>query len=582
MKEMINYIVEANVALLLFLAIYWLFLKKETNFQILRFFMLMAIIISALLPFIHLNRNAETNILTIQQVVPEYWLPEIIIGGETGQSQQTFTNTAYDAWQVAGWIYLTGVAIFFLWLIIQLGYVLIMLRSASVYKIDSFKIIESIEDKPSFSFFNLIYIGRSHELTSTEKEQIIRHERVHAHQLHSLDILIVTVLGIVFWFNPFIRTYKKIFIQLHEFEADARAVESSDVNTYCSLLARVALQAHFPIASHFNESLTVKRIEMMRTMKRKIENWKLVAVTASLVLCFVLIACQDQIIEEVSKSTIAQTSDYPADVRAHMDAFMKDHPNAKLTYMEGEASEIERFSSTEQVSSRVIYEYTYKKNQGLEKKGVLLTDVVEEAEILKTDSKVFLVVEKPPEFPGGFDALKDFMAKNVKYPTEDLSKGISGTVFVSFVINETGAITEETLIKGISPTADAEALRVVKIFPNWIAGEQNGIKVKTRYVIPVRFGKPTNQPVVEEVEVANYRMKVDYKVVRNGNEIMITGQVTNANESKKPLPGVNLVIAGTTKGTTTDIEGKFSIKAEKPGRLVASFVGFSNEVISFQ
>ncbi|HEY3429068.1 MAG TPA: M56 family metallopeptidase, partial [Cyclobacteriaceae bacterium] len=511
MKEMINYIIEANVALLLFLTIYWLFLRKETNFRFLRFFMLIAIFVSALLPFIHLNRSEDAAILTIKQVIPEYWLPEIVIGGEAGKPQQAYTNAAYDIWQFAGWVYITGMVIFFLWLTMQLGYILIMLRNASVYTIDAFKIIETSEDKPSFSFFNLIYIGRSHELTSAEKEQIIRHEQVHAHELHSLDILIVTILGIVFWFNPFIRTYKKIFIQLHEFEADARAVESSDVNMYCSLLARVALQSHFPIASHFNESLTVKRIEMMRTIKRKIENWKLVAVTASIAFCFVVIACQDQIIEEVSNSTIAQTSDYPDDVKTHMNAYLKDHPNAKLTYMEGEAKEMDRFTSTEQVSSRVIYNYAYKKNQGLEKKGVLLTDVVEEAETLTTDDKVFLVVEKAPEYPGGFDALKGFISKNLKYPTEDASKGVTGTVFVSFVIIETGAVTDVTLIKGVSATIDAEALRIVKMFPNWTPGEQNGTKVKTRYVVPIRFGQPTSRETVEEVEIPNkYRMKVDY------------------------------------------------------------------------
>jgi TonB family protein len=579
MREMINYIIEANVALVIFLLCYQLFLKHETNFIFLRFFLLSAILISVLFPFIHLNNNLPANIPSIGNVMPEYWLPEVVIGdGIT--SPDTATNKAYSAWHFAGWAYITGVILFSIWLIMQLGYVWIMLRHTTAYKVNTFRIIESEEDKPTFSFFNLIYIGRAHELTVVEKEQIILHESVHARQLHSLDMLMVTVLGIVFWFNPLIKVYKKIFIQLHEFEADARAVENSDVNKYCSLLARVALQSHFPIASHFNESLTVKRIEMMRTMKKKIKTWKIAAVTTVVVFAGVAIACQDQVIDEMASSTISQTGDYPAVVKSDMEKYMEKNPTAKLTYMEGDPAEVEKLASSPDVKNRVVGTYDVDKD-GIEKKGVLLSNVVQYAEALRTDDKIFMIVENQPEFPGGIEALKNFLAVNLKYPEADRIAGKAGVVYVSMVISETGTVYDTQILRGVSPAIDAEALRVVNSLPAWIPGTQNGKAVKVRYTVPIRFETAVKNHL-GEIRSSNYNMKVDYAVVKTANETIIRGRVTNKSESGKPIAGVNLLIAGTTSGTRTDAQGNFIIKTEiSSGELSATCIGFDTEKIDF-
>jgi TonB family protein len=577
---MINYIIEANVALLLFLAFYHFILKQETNFRFLRFYMLSAVIISLLFPLVHLNIASKTAIPSIGNVVPEYWLPEIVVGADGLASPGVETNKAYDAWQLAGWIYAMGVGFFLLWLIMQLGYVWIMLRNATAHTMGQFRVIESSDDKPTFSFFNLIYIGRAHELSPSEKEQIIRHESVHAKQLHSLDILLVTVLGILFWFNPLIRLYKKIFIQLHEFEADARAVENSDVNQYCSLLARVALQAHFPIASHFNESLTVKRIEMMRTIKRKIKPWKVAIAATAFALCFIVIACQDQVIDELSESTISQTGDYPAVVKLDMEKYMAKNPTAKLTYMEGDPAEVEKLASSPDVKNRVVSTYDVDKD-GIEKKGVLLSNVVQYSEALRTDDKIFMIVEQQPEFPGGFDAFKNFINANIKYPEADRKASKEGVVYVSMVISETGTLSDTRILRGVSPSIDAEALRVVNSLPAWIPGTQDGKAVKVRYTLPIRF-EAAEKDRVKEIHSSNYNMKVEYTIDKMGTETIIRGRVINKSENGKPMVGVNLVIAGTTSGTRTDAQGNFIIKTEiSSGQLAASCIGFDTEKINF-
>ncbi len=595
MREMINYILEANVALVLFLVFYRIVLRNETNFQFLRAYLLAALFLSLSFPLMHFNRQPEPASFSIGRVIPEYWLPEISVGGENGTQaiQQIAPTPAHDLWRVAGWIYIIGIGMFATWLVMQVGYVVFLTLNSRAYRWNGFRIIETDEDKPTFSFFNLIYIGKANALTEPEKLQVIRHESIHAKQLHSMDMLFVTLVKTAFWFNPLIKHYKRLFIQLHEFEADARAVENSDVNNYCGLLARVALQSHFPIASHFNESLTVKRIEMIRTIKTKIRPWKMAMVAFSMIACFVVIACNDQIVDEFAKSTISQTSNIPEPVRMKMTEYKEKHPEAKLTYMEGAADDIVKFVQTPEVKGRVVYEFDLK-GEKAEQKGVLLTDIVQYADHLQTNDKVFMIVEQQPEFIGGFDALKKFIGDNLKYPSD----GSEGTVYVTFVIDKDGKVLEPTVLRGVSPAADAEAVRVTGLMPNWKPGTQNGMAVKVRFNIPYKFergagasdkkekiGAVTGQKdgrgvTIENIGPVNDKFTVGYTVDKSPGQTKIRGKVRDAQGSA--LPGVNVIIAGTTTGIATDEEGAFIIEtSQSRGDVVFSFVGFDSQVISF-
>ena len=131
MREIINYMLEANLALLLFLAAYKLLLTHETNFSFMRFFMLAAIFISLSFPLMRFNNIEYAALPSVGSVVPSYWLPEIVIGTNAGQQVAESTNAAYDFWQVAGWIYGAGTFLFLCWLAVQLTNVLRTIRQAS-------------------------------------------------------------------------------------------------------------------------------------------------------------------------------------------------------------------------------------------------------------------------------------------------------------------------------------------------------------------------------------------------------------------------------------------------------------------
>ncbi|NDV94545.1 energy transducer TonB [Dysgonomonas sp. 521] len=101
--------------------------------------------------------------------------------------------------------------------------------------------------------------------------------------------------------------------------------------------------------------------------------------------------------------------------------------------------------------------------------------------------EIFKVAEQMPQFPGGQDEMYKFIGNNLKYPVVDQEMGIQGRVTVRFVVSKTGEITNIELLKGISPTCDKEAIRVIKSMPKWIPGKQSGNPVQVYFTMPIVF-----------------------------------------------------------------------------------------------
>ena len=98
-----------------------------------------------------------------------------------------------------------------------------------------------------------------------------------------------------------------------------------------------------------------------------------------------------------------------------------------------------------------------------------------------------IFAEFPPQFPGGEQEMYRFIAETLKYPIVDQEMGTQGRVIVRFVVSRTGEVTDLKLMKGISPTCDKEAMRVIKNMPKWIPGKQNGHPVPVYFTLPIHF-----------------------------------------------------------------------------------------------
>jgi protein TonB len=117
----------------------------------------------------------------------------------------------------------------------------------------------------------------------------------------------------------------------------------------------------------------------------------------------------------------------------------------------------------------------------------LTTVSAQKTVVAKKNQKVFDIVEQMPEYPGGQAALFEFISKNVKYPEDAVKKKVEGKVFVTFVVDTDGKITDVSLMRKVFPSLDAEAIRVISAMPNWIPGKQKGQVVRVKYTVPIMF-----------------------------------------------------------------------------------------------
>ena len=119
----------------------------------------------------------------------------------------------------------------------------------------------------------------------------------------------------------------------------------------------------------------------------------------------------------------------------------------------------------------------------------LLATVLCQAQNKENKSKdgVFFTVEEMPEYPGGEEALRNDLAANIKYPDEAKKAGIQGKVYVSFVVDEQGKVTDAKIARGVDPSLDKESLRVINELKTWKPGKEKGKVVKVAYTVPINY-----------------------------------------------------------------------------------------------
>lgn len=214
MQSLLLYLLKASALLAIFYLAFLIFLKKETFFELNRKFLIGGLISSAILPAIYFTR---TIYIEAEPLTASYSLDELI-NASTGQQSTT------DWWQVGGIIYLIIAGFFLLRFIIQLASVFRILFTEKPFTKNGINYIKTSEDQLPFSFFNyVVYNPQKHE--RKDLELILQHEKIHARQYHSADIIFANLAQCILWFNPICWFYKKSIQQNLEFIADRQTVE---------------------------------------------------------------------------------------------------------------------------------------------------------------------------------------------------------------------------------------------------------------------------------------------------------------------------------------------------------------------
>ncbi|MDT0608151.1 M23/M56 family metallopeptidase [Croceitalea rosinachiae] len=281
MEAFFVHLLKSSGIILLFLGIYQVFLKKETFFKSNRLFLVIGLLISLLLPFVTITQT------TYVERAPMF-LTDL-------SSFTMVTETSNESLALFNWlgllliIYILGTVYFGLRLIVQLYSIRTIRKKSEVVIEDSFYHVKTNDYISPFSFFKHIFYYPK-QFSKNELNTIISHEKVHAKELHSIDILLTEVLCIFQWFNPAIWFYKSSIKQNLEFLADSKTCqEYEDKKQYQYLMLKQIVGSHkITIANPFFNSLIKKRIIMLnRNQSKRINALKLLVILPLLFLFLV-------------------------------------------------------------------------------------------------------------------------------------------------------------------------------------------------------------------------------------------------------------------------------------------------------
>jgi len=450
-------------------------------------------------------------------------LPEVVVYASEGleKSQLGLREFIFSR---MGFVYISLIisALVFLRFAGSLVYLAARWKVLHGKKINGLMVIPMQGDRSPFSFFRLVFIPER-LLSDPALDQVLLHEQAHVRSMHSVDLVLLEILSIFFWFHPVIWYLRHEIKLQHEFEAD-RFVLSQRVDkaSYQQLLINYSFQNYcLPITNPFTFSPLKKRIMMMNKKTKKPVLKSILSLTFSAGLFAGLLLLQS------------------AALQATQPPLIQGEPEVVNLTVVGLLPEAAPQPPATPPPPPPV------------KKEV-------------PDDVIFTVVEEQPRFLGGEDARVQYMVENLRYPAEARSAGIQGTVFVTFIVEADGSITDVRVLRGIGGGCDEEAVRVVKNMPTWTPGRQRGQNVRVQFNMPIRFvldgaDKKQDTPGADrlresigagEIVIFIDGKKVDAEV-EDLNEIITPAEIESMSvfkgEKARELYGYENVIAITRK-----------------------------------
>ncbi len=299
-----DYLLKASAVILIFYLCYRLLLHKETFFQTNRWFLLFGLVLAIGLPFVSIPLYVETAPFEMFNYQPVSSFPI-----NTNQAVDKSIVQPYDFMDILFGLYLAGVFIGIVKLTLNLLSLRRIIKSSQIFINGNIKIYKTGIDIAPFCFFKYIVFNPNH-FQNEELPHILNHEKVHAFQLHSVDVLISYIACAIFWFNPIVWLYKKAIQQNLEFIADSGAqLHSESPKSYQKLLVRTAVKYNqLAVINTFYTSLIKKRIIMLHKAKSKAIN-QVKYLTALPLLVVFMMSFNTETIYVTQENTISDQSE---------------------------------------------------------------------------------------------------------------------------------------------------------------------------------------------------------------------------------------------------------------------------------
>ena len=518
---MVTNLILTFVATMVLYFAYKLLFRNSNRFQLNRIVLLTISIFAFALPFIRISIEGQQfqEMPSFKQEMDVIFYSDAMIEAPVETKTLSFTD-------IISYIYIIGVVFFLMKFVYNIFKIYKIKAGKKIETIDNVNFIYTNESHVPFSFFNNVFIGTStSSVTDNEVPEpvegnanilIIKHEMSHVKNHHSVDVILMEIMIAFQWFNPFIRMIKNELKSNHEFIADSEAIKNEDEKSnYMMLLLQQCTADDFStIANNFSFLLTKKRISMI-TKNQKVKG-SVIKVLLTLPVFALLILlntqCDNTKPNEEKQSAVVKADENAGQLLGTILDRFTEKPIALATILlEKDGKEL--YYTTSDKNGR--YEIT-KINAGAYNvkvscesyETVTIRDVnipvkkltFQDFWLKKNDAdepssqkavvsqdSIYRVAEVIPQYPGGPNEMMKYIQENIKYPQSAKDNKIEGRVYVTFVVEKDGSITNAAVIRGFDKECDAEALRVVSSMPKWTPGQQDGKNVRTQFTIPIIY-----------------------------------------------------------------------------------------------
>ena len=449
MLEFLTYDLKVAVLIAVFYMFYRLLLARETFHRVNRIVLLLTAVASFVLPLCVITMH-RTVVMPMPQIDVELGSAAVATDLQSGAGVYQNLQSAFI------YLFIIGVVATLAHTLWSLFRIVNLIKHSEQHPQEDGTIVCVTGNAEVSPFSWMRYIVLNRDDYEAQDAAILAHERGHIRLRHSWDLLLVDLLTALQWFNPAMWMLRQDLRAIHEYEADG-AVLSQGINArqyQYLLISKASGIGGYSIANGISHSTLKNRITMMLHKKSS---------RTSLLKLFALVPIVGMALVLNAKTVTHYVYDEPQKQQP-----VKKGAKAGTIKMGNQDIKV-----VEQNQAPEVQE-----TKPVDMPNGMAVDAREEA---------FDVVEQMPEFPGGPQALMEYLMKNVSYPKSAFDANIQGRVLAQFVVDKEGTVRGAKVIKSVDPALDNEALRVINSMPKWTPGRQNGKLVNVKYTIPVTF-----------------------------------------------------------------------------------------------
>jgi len=430
MSELFIYLIKAAIINAIILAFYYFTLRESNRFRLMRATLLFSMVLSLIFPLIPYPFEFQQNSANLPVI--RISLPETVITQNTVGFSLSWTNLSRILYYGVSLLLIVGMVISIISIIQK------RLRAQQHHTLFGKVELERSVKSP-FSFFSWVFLSPS-DLTHPQLDMILKHEFCHVREKHSIDRILSGVFRSVLWFSPFAHATSRLLSEVHEYQADSKVIGVYDKNDYSDLILSFYMNPHSSGISN-NFSLHIKnRINMINNLKFSRLRYGRILTGLGISLSLVLLT-----------SMVTTQTSQPINERS-------------IAIQKVAIDDENEINTTSVINS---------------------PDTIRKA--VQGKKTVKTIPDSPPQYPGGNNAQYKFIVSNLVYPEDARKAGIEGTVYVQFIIEPTGKITNAKVLKGVSTSIDKAALDVINKMPDWIPALIDNKPASFEMTMPFKF-----------------------------------------------------------------------------------------------